>query len=331
MKPVNIVLGRFQPFTLGHLACVKQAYSETGLDTVLCIIETPESKVDERHPFASKDIIPMITPMFGEDNLLDYVLVKSADIVKIADALHDKGYELASWTCGTDRYAGYERQCKNYWEKAGLPSEPKCIEVKRGDDDISATKVRQSIRDNDFNTYKKLVPQSWAGQLTFKKFQQLMSKVMETREDVGNQNRYEKNKHIKMKPLIDYITEALSGEYFQFELEDLQQWDVWQPNDDITRDECITITNAFYKNWPADHNDCGTINGYPVKCEYRASTIVFTVFVKGTGRNIYRQGDTNKDVIKVVEEIVNMLTNTVYSVGPGKDAKRLIKVMLNNI
>ena len=323
MKPVNIVLGRFQPFTLGHLACVKQAYFETGLDTVLCIIETPGNKVDERHPFATKDIIPMINPLFGEDNLLDYVLVKNADIVKIAEALHDKGYELASWACGTDRYPAYSRQCKSYWEKAGLPEEPKCIEVKRGDDDVSATKVRQAIKDGDFNSYKKLVPQPWTGQLTFKKFQRLMSKVT---ENVENQNKYG-----KMKPLAKYILEAIGGEYFQFELEDLQQWDVWQPNDDITKKECMAIANAFYKNWPADNNDCGTINGYSVKCEYRKSTILFTVFVRGTGTNIYRRDPINKQVVDVVEEIVNMLTNTVYSVGPGKDAKRLIKSMLNKI
>ena len=323
MKPVNIVLGRFQPFTLGHIACVKQAYSETGLDTVLCIIETPENKVDERHPFATKDIIPMIDPLFGEDNLLDYVLVKNADIAKIAEALHSKGYELASWACGTDRYPAYSRQCKGYWEKVGLPEEPKCIEVKRGDDDVSATKVRQAIKDGDFNSYKKLVPQPWAGQLTFKKFQSLMSKVT---EDVGNQNKYG-----KMKPLAKYILEAIGGEYFQFELEDLEQWDIWQPNDDITKKECMAIANAFYKNWPADMNDCGTINGYSVKCEYRRSTILFTVFVKSTGVNSYRRDPINNEVVDVVEEIVNMLTNTVYSVGPGKDAKQLIKAMLNKI
>ena len=313
MKPVNIVLGRFQPFTLGHLACVKQAYFETGLDTVLCIIETPENKVDERHPFATKDIIPMIDPLFGEDNLLDYVLVKNADIVKIAEALHSKGYELASWACGTDRYAAYSRQCKGYWEKAGLPEEPKCIEVKRGDDDVSATKVRQAIKDGDFNTYKKLVPQPWTGQLTFKKFQSLMSKVIENAE---NQNKY------NMKPLAKYVLEALKQEFVQFSLDDLEDWDIWHPNDDIPHNDLVELGIQFYKQYPADMNDCGTVAGYSVKCDVGWSAMQFTVYY----------GDApEKDKIKVIEEIVNFLTNTVYSVGPGKDAKRLIKAMLNKI
>lgn len=147
MKPVNIVLGRFQPYTKGHQACVDTAFDEVGLKTVLCIIETPDNKVDERHPFPTSMIIPWIEKMMhGGCHIQDYVLVKNADIAKIVDALHNKDYELASWTCGTDRYPAYSRQCKGYWEKVGLPEEPKCIEVKRGDDDVSATKAREALK-----------------------------------------------------------------------------------------------------------------------------------------------------------------------------------------
>ena len=319
MEYVNIVLGRFQPYTKGHQACVDAAFDNAGLNTVLCIIETPDNKVDERHPFPTSMIIPWIKKMMhGGSHIQDYVLVKNADIAKIVEALHNKGYELASWTCGTDRYPAYSRQCKGYWEKVGLPSEPACIEVKRGDDDVSATKAREALKNNDPKAYEKLMTPEW-GSDSFAAFRQQLLKVTE------NQIGY------NMKPLANYILEAVGGEYFQFELEDLQQWDVWQPKDDITKKECMAIANAFYKNWPADMNDSGTINGYSVKCEYRRSTILFTVFVKGTGTNSYRQDPINKEVVSVIEEIVNMLTNTVYSVGPGKNAKQLIKTMLDKI
>ena len=131
-----------------------------------------------------------------------------------------------------------------------------------------------------------------------------------------------------MKPLSEYITNALkentNGTFIQFELEDLQQWDVWQPNDDITKEDCLAIGKAFYDNWPADNNDCGTINGLSVNCEHvrGTDTIKFTIF---------KHDEDEKLVISVVEEIVNMLTNTVYSVGPGKSAKRIIKSMLNKL
>ena len=131
-----------------------------------------------------------------------------------------------------------------------------------------------------------------------------------------------------MKNLFEYIIEAIKpgSEYFQFELEDLEQWDLWHPNDDITRKECIDIVNAFNKKYPT-----GEINDYMVECEYRKSTILFTVFVNANGTNIYRQDPINKEVITVIEDIINLLTNTVYSVGPGRNAKQLIKNMLNKI
>lgn len=190
--PVNIVLGRFQPYTKGHRACVIQAHEETGLPTVLCIIETPDNKVDERHPFPTSLLLPWFNKMMHDVSYIqDYVLVKSADIAMIADALHKKGYELACWTCGTDRYPAYSRQCKNYWKKAGLPEEPLCIEVTRGDDDVSATKVRQALRDDDKKTYNKFMPQSWEG--AYDALRDQLLKVMEHR----------------MVPLALYIQEKL--------------------------------------------------------------------------------------------------------------------------
>ena len=57
MERVNIVIGRFQPFTAGHYSCVKAAMREKGLPTVICMIDVPESKVDKRHPFPSNMLI----------------------------------------------------------------------------------------------------------------------------------------------------------------------------------------------------------------------------------------------------------------------------------
>lgn len=196
MTPVNIVLGRFQPFTLGHLRCVEQAYKETGNKTILCVIETKPEKCDAKHPFASQDIMSMLEDQIKDTpELLGMCLVSNADIVKIVEKLDANGYVLDSWTCGTDRYASYSKQCKKYWEKAGLPKEPQVIEVKRGDDDISATKVRQCLMDDDLACYKKLMPKPWWGH--FDELKKMIHKVMENNQE--------------MKPLSSYIMEALSG------------------------------------------------------------------------------------------------------------------------
>lgn len=229
MQPVNIILGRFQPLTLGHLKCVDVAYKETGNDTVLAIIETPESKVDARHPFATNDILPMIKKQISETpHLVDYVLVKNADILKISEALREHGYELDSWTCGTDRYAGYESQCRGYWEKAGLKKEPRCIEVKRGDEDVSASAVRKALIDNDVQEFRKLMDKCWWG--AFKELQLVIGRVTEH--------------HIV--PLAQYMLEALgrAGNEVQVSLQDLMDNGLWIPNDDLSHREYKELQDA---------------------------------------------------------------------------------------
>ena len=158
---VNIIIGRFQPITNGHLKCAAQAYKRRGCPTVLCMIDTPEAKVDTRHPFPSSMLLPIYHDLFdGQEkfHIEDIILVKNADIVKAAEILRDKGYEICSWSCGTDRVDSYTRMAEKYAEKAGLPSDFEVIEIKRSDDDESATKLRQALKDDDKTTFFRMFP-----------------------------------------------------------------------------------------------------------------------------------------------------------------------------
>ena len=158
-KIVNITLGRFQPFTNGHMACIDQAYAETGYPTIICMINTPDEKVDEKHPFPSSMLLPIYTELFAKNKKIeDIVLVKSANIVEIGEMLWEKGYQIGSWSCGTDRLAQYERMGKKYVEQAHLTSDFRMIEVKRSDEDSSATKVRQALMDDDYKTFVAMTP-----------------------------------------------------------------------------------------------------------------------------------------------------------------------------
>ena len=53
MKKVNITIGRFQPFTKGHMKCVEEAYKELSVPTIVCMINVKDEKVDEKHPYFS--------------------------------------------------------------------------------------------------------------------------------------------------------------------------------------------------------------------------------------------------------------------------------------
>jgi hypothetical protein len=159
MKRVNILVVRFQPFTKGHYKCVEEAWKLKKIPTVICMIDTPESKVDKRHPFTSKMLIELYKELFESDEkIADIVTVKNANIVANAETLKGLGYEIASWTCGTDRFDGYDKMATKYGEMIGLPDDYETIEVKRGDDDISATKVREALLKDDRDEFDKLIP-----------------------------------------------------------------------------------------------------------------------------------------------------------------------------
>ena len=67
MTQVNITMGRFQPFTNGHMSCVQYAYDKLGIPTVICMIDTPDNKVDEKHPFPSSMLLPLYKDLFEPD------------------------------------------------------------------------------------------------------------------------------------------------------------------------------------------------------------------------------------------------------------------------
>ena len=162
MEKVNITIGRFQPFTTGHMKCIEGPYKDKGLRTVVCMINTKDNKVDSRHPFPSSKMLPLYKKAFKSNKMVaDFVLVVSADPVKISQLLKPMGYEISSWSCGTDRIDAYSAMAERYHEYKGeqiLADDFEMYEVKRGDEDVSATKVRQALRDNDKKSYESMVP-----------------------------------------------------------------------------------------------------------------------------------------------------------------------------
>lgn len=158
-RKVNIMIGRFQPFTNGHMKCVEYAFEKLNIPTIIAMINTPDEKVDEKHPFPSSLLMPIYKDMFDRNpKIEDIILVKNANIVEIGELLYNKGYEIASWTCGTDRIESYSKMAEKYKEKAHLSDNFQMLEIKRSDEDISATRVRKALIDNDAQTFKKLTP-----------------------------------------------------------------------------------------------------------------------------------------------------------------------------
>lgn len=167
-KSVNIIVGRFQPLTMGHLKCAEYVWDEYKTPTVLCCIET--TKTDKKHPFKTDILWSSFNKLKqNREYIEDLVKVKSADIVKITDMLSSRGYSISYWTCGTDRYNTYKRMVDKYAPTIEL------VEIKRDDSDISASKVRNYITDNDIESFKENTPKEI--HRLFDKFRDSMLKI----------------------------------------------------------------------------------------------------------------------------------------------------------
>lgn len=159
MIDINIVIGRFQPFTKGHLKCVEYVQDHFNVPTVLCVIET--KKPDKRHPFLSDKLDPCFNALKRHGIIENYLYVKNANIVDVSKILYDKGYNVKYWTCGTDRINEYSKQLRNYKDKSMVDDSCQCIEIPRTDEDISATSARNFLLDDDKKNFEKIVPKEF--------------------------------------------------------------------------------------------------------------------------------------------------------------------------
>ena len=191
MKKVNICLGRFMPFTKGHYKMIEYGLKHNGLPTVIFMISN--KKIDKRHPFPDeliqKEMDMLKKSLEGIENT---VYVSSADIVKLGQWCYENNYEPQFWITGSDRLAAYKRQAENpkYQDLGHFPSSFTTLEVPRTDEDISATKVREAIMNDDLTTFKKMMPNGT--EKLFNEFKEALSQVKES--------------HIS---LLDFIQERL--------------------------------------------------------------------------------------------------------------------------
>lgn len=159
--PVNIIVGRFQPLTSGHIKCAEEIYRKTGLKSVLCMIQTPANKVNPAKPFSTNQLSYMYANILATSAypfIAGFMSVTSANIVANNQQLMNNGFIAASWSCGTDRYDSYRKMAQNYAKEANVLDGFKVYEIKRTKNDINATAIRYFISSNDYASFIKYTP-----------------------------------------------------------------------------------------------------------------------------------------------------------------------------
>lgn len=195
-EKVNMFVGRFQPFTLGHVKVLETIHKKNGLPVVVMIVRG--GKPDpERRPFDDKMQLKMFKGMQKEYKFLkDAFITPNAAPDTLFNLMRPK-YEPVLWGAGTDRYAQYQKMIDKYRTELNAGDDFNAFEIKRSGENISATKVREAIKDDNDKDFKKWTPKGvWP---LYKDMQKILQKV-------GESNSFQ------VKSFNDFINESKDDE-----------------------------------------------------------------------------------------------------------------------
>lgn len=163
-EKVNMFVGRFQPFTLGHAKVLQSLHDANGLPVVVFLVKSKTAKKEDafKRPYDEAMQMKMFKAVQKEYKFLkDIIVVPFAAIDVLFNELRPK-YEPVLWGTGTDRMAAYSSQAykDTYRDQLGVLPEFGMHEIHRTDDDISATAVRNSMLSDDKREFERMTPKS---------------------------------------------------------------------------------------------------------------------------------------------------------------------------
>ena len=168
-QPVNMFVGRFQPFTLGHAKVLEAIHKENGYPVVVLLVKSKNPKYKKGDEFSKPYDADLQIEMFNNVKkqykfLKEIIIVPTGGIDTIFNAIRPK-YEPVLWGTGTDRLKSYGYQVNNdsYRDQLNVRSDFGLFEIPRTDDNISATQVRNAMLDGDEKTFKKMTPKAIHG------------------------------------------------------------------------------------------------------------------------------------------------------------------------
>ena len=160
-QPVNMFVGRFQPFTLGHQKVIETIHKQNGYPVVIFLIKAKKKKAEDafKRPYDEATQLGMLNKLKGKLPIEDVKVLPTAAIDKMFNELRPN-YEPVLWGTGTDRMKVYGYQVNNdkYREALGVRDDFSLFEIPRTGKNISATQVRNAMLDGDEKLFKKLTP-----------------------------------------------------------------------------------------------------------------------------------------------------------------------------
>ena len=166
-KLVNMFVGRFQPFTLGHAKVLETIHKQNGHPVVIFLIKAKTKKKEDAfsRPYDEETQIEMLNKLKAKYPIEKVYVLPTAGIDHIFNAMRADGYEPVLWGTGTDRLKTYSHQVDKpvYREDLGVRTDFGLFEIPRTGKNISATQVRNAMLDGDEKLFKKLTPKEIHG------------------------------------------------------------------------------------------------------------------------------------------------------------------------
>lgn len=152
-----VAFGRFQPPTVGHLSLVETMQSLNG-DHFLFLSHTQNSKTDPLDFATKKRFVESCFPKLnvGNENV--------RTIIQALQLIESKGYKNVIYVAGSDRVESFRNLIEKYNGKEYNFKTVNVVSAGERDPDsegvagISASKLRESVLDNDFDFFKSNIP-----------------------------------------------------------------------------------------------------------------------------------------------------------------------------
>tara|TARA_R110000782_G_scaffold79609_8_gene158024 strand:+ start:9614 stop:11464 length:1851 start_codon:yes stop_codon:yes gene_type:complete len=165
-KLVNMFVGRFQPFTLGHAKVVKKIHEQNGYPVVIFLVKSKNKKKEDgfKRPYDEETQIQMIDKLKRELPIEDVFVIPTGGIDTMFNAMRPK-YEPVLWGTGSDRMRTYGFQVDKQEYRDDLDVRPDfgLFEIPRTGSNISATQVRNAMLAGDQKLFNKLTPNAIHG------------------------------------------------------------------------------------------------------------------------------------------------------------------------
>ena len=184
-KKVNMFVGRFQPFTLGHVKVFEKMYKENGKPVVVFLVRGKNNDPEKR-PFNEEMQQAMFAKMAKQYPFLETAIVVPNGSIDTMFAAARPAYEPVMWGYGTDRKKSYGAMIdkQSYRDQLGVDPDFKGYEIFRTDDNISASKVRNALKIDDEKTFKKMTPKSIHS--FYKPLQNILEPIKENNNNMKN-------------------------------------------------------------------------------------------------------------------------------------------------